>query len=290
MCLSCVSPAHRSTRADQKKARRVIKKRKKAFTRNARREARKLRSMGVEPLRRRKKLEIPNMCPFKEALLRRAFQQKDEMRAALAEKAARKKAERRARMSRGAEKAEAMGVAVPKSYRKGAFQSAESMRLPESDWEHRAMYMRELAQVIAESDVVVEVLDARDPLGCRSAEVERRVLLSESALFGDSKRLVLLLNKIDLVPCDVLAKWMRVLRRRFPVIAFKASTQSQRRKSQSRMRFQSATLRRKGTTSECVGADALMQLLKNYCRTLDLKAPITVGVCNLMTQHCLNTY
>jgi len=46
-------------------------------------------------------------------------------------------------------------------------------------------------QVVESSDVVIEVLDARDPLGCRCPEVEKSVLES-----GHSKRVVLLLNKI----------------------------------------------------------------------------------------------
>lgn len=32
------------------------------------------------------------------------------------------------------------------------------------------------------------------------------------------------------------------------------------------------------STSACVGADCLMKLLGNYCRNLDIKTAITVGV------------
>ena len=34
-------------------------------------------------------------------------------------------------------------------------------------------------------------------------------------------------------------------------------------------------------TSKCLGADVLMQLLKNYCRNKDIKTTITVGVVGL---------
>lgn len=44
-------------------------------------------------------------------------------------------------------------------------------------------------QVIEASDVVLEVLDARDPLGCRCPQVEEAVVKS------GHKKLVLVLNK-----------------------------------------------------------------------------------------------
>ncbi len=42
---------------------------------------------------------------------------------------------------------------------------------------------------------------------------------------GSRKKLVLVLNKIDLVPREVVEKWLVYLRNEFPTIAFKASTQ-----------------------------------------------------------------
>jgi len=45
--------------------------------------------------------------------------------------------------------------------------------------------------VIESADVIIEVLDARDPLGSRCPQVEEAVLSH-----GPRKRLVLLLNKI----------------------------------------------------------------------------------------------
>lgn len=43
--------------------------------------------------------------------------------------------------------------------------------------------------MIEASDVVLEVLDARDPLGCRCPQVE------EAIIQGGQKKLVLILNK-----------------------------------------------------------------------------------------------
>lgn len=46
-------------------------------------------------------------------------------------------------------------------------------------------------KVVDAADVVIEVLDARDPLSCRCLDVERLVRRS-----GADKKVILLLNKI----------------------------------------------------------------------------------------------
>eukprot|EP00118_Oscarella_pearsei_P012276 m.89450 g.89450 ORF g.89450 m.89450 type:complete len:146 (+) comp36607_c0_seq36:937-1374(+) len=93
---------------------------------------------------------------------------------------------------------------------------------PFSDGSKKAYY-REFKKVVDAADVVLEVLDARDPLGCRCLQVEEAVLTA-----GSRKRLVLVLNKIDLVPAGNVEVWLKHLRNEFPTVAFKASTQSQR--------------------------------------------------------------
>jgi nuclear GTP-binding protein len=69
--------------------------------------------------------------------------------------------------------------------------------------------------------IILKVLDARDPMGCRCMEAER---LFRST--GPEKRVILVLNKIDLVPKAVVTQWMKLLRNEYPTIAFKASTHS----------------------------------------------------------------
>lgn len=60
----------------------------------------------------------------------------------------------------------------------------------QSDQSQRA-YHREFHRVVEASDVILEVLDARDPLGCRCLQVEQAILSS-----GTNKKLILVLNKI----------------------------------------------------------------------------------------------
>ncbi|PVI02343.1 NGP1NT-domain-containing protein [Periconia macrospinosa] len=76
----------------------------------------------------------------------------------------------------------------------------------------------ELYKVIDSSDVLLHVLDARDPVGTRCRSVEKYV--REEA---PHKHLVFILNKVDLVPSKVGAAWVRHLSKEFPTLAFHAS-------------------------------------------------------------------
>ena len=59
-----------------------------------------------------------------------------------------------------------------------------------ADSSRRAFY-KEFVKVVEAADVIIEVLDARDPLATRCTDVERYVRKS-----GAAKKLILLLNKI----------------------------------------------------------------------------------------------
>ncbi|EDW00595.1 nucleolar GTP-binding protein 2 [Drosophila grimshawi] len=78
----------------------------------------------------------------------------------------------------------------------------------------------ELHKVVDASDVLLQVLDARDPMGTRSKYIEE-FLRKEKP----HKHLFFILNKVDLVPVWVTQRWVAILSAEYPTIAFHASMQ-----------------------------------------------------------------
>lgn len=71
---------------------------------------------------------------------------------------------------------------------------------------------------------------------------------------------------IDLVPREAVEKWLKYLREELPAVAFKCSTQEQRSNLgwKSSKKTKSSNLLQ---TSDCLGADTLIKLFKNYSRS-----------------------
>lgn len=67
--------------------------------------------------------------------------------------------------------------------------------------------------------MLVQVLDARDPIGTRCAHLEAHLKQRTQR----HRHMVLLLNKCDLVPAWVTKRWLHTLSRDYPTIAFHAS-------------------------------------------------------------------
>ncbi|CAJ0575546.1 unnamed protein product, partial [Mesorhabditis spiculigera] len=76
----------------------------------------------------------------------------------------------------------------------------------------------ELYKVLDSSDVVIQVVDARDPMGTRCKHVEE-FLRKEKP----HKHLCTVLNKVDLVPTWCTRKWIAEFSKDMPTIAFHAS-------------------------------------------------------------------
>ncbi|XP_027340593.1 nuclear/nucleolar GTPase 2 [Abrus precatorius] len=106
----------------------------------------------------------------------------------------------------------------------------------------------ELYKVIDSSDVVVQVLDARDPQGTRCYHLEKH--LKENC---KHKHMVLLLNKCDLVPAWATKGWLRVLSKEFPTLAFHASI------------------------NKSFGKGSLLSVLRQFARLKRDKQAISVG-------------
>jgi nuclear GTP-binding protein len=99
----------------------------------------------------------------------------------------------------------------------------------------RKAYNKEFKKVIEQADVVLYILDARDPEGTRSKEIESMIRESPNG----EKQLLLILNKIgihpsklaltclDLIPPNTLNGWLIHLRRSFPVLPFHSNTNPQ---------------------------------------------------------------
>ena len=76
----------------------------------------------------------------------------------------------------------------------------------------------ELYKVIDCSDVIMQVLDARDPMGTRCKQVEAYIRKEKS-----HKQLIFVLNKVDLVPTWITQRWVKTLSAEYPTMAFRSS-------------------------------------------------------------------
>lgn len=107
----------------------------------------------------------------------------------------------------------------------------------------------ELYKVIDSADVLIQVLDARDPIGTRCRQVES-YLKKEKA----HKHLIFVLNKADLVPNWAVKKWVAILSKEHPTMAFRASI------------------------TNCFGKGDLISLLRQFGKLHKDKKQISVGL------------
>jgi nuclear GTP-binding protein len=245
-----------------------IQKRVKEYKRKLKKAGKKLGPNGGV-WKSKKEANIPNDWPFKQQMLSEIERQKElEREAADKNKQARKiladKKKRDAAAgiapSKGSEETSVlprgMGAPIAPSH-------AESNAILLDAATKRAW--RDVKAVVEEADVVLEVLDARDPLGSRCLELEQWAhgKLLEKKQKGDSasaaqvspKPIILVLNKTDLVPVSVTQAWLDFFAKHdslFPVVAFHCNKALESNEA-------------KGTVVSpkevCAGAEALMQLI-----------------------------
>ncbi|KAG2489950.1 hypothetical protein HYH03_011581 [Edaphochlamys debaryana] len=244
---------------------------------------------------------LPSQWPYKEELVKefaflRAKALADEKRKKDERKLSRQAADAAA-MDADGEPGQLMALAKLQAQAAGKladFDSRKRARLTEeftSDADNsRKAFYKEFKRVVEASDVIIQVLDARDPLACRCPDVERYIRST-----NPNKKIILLLNKMDLVPREVGERWLKYFREELPTVAFKCSTQQQGSGLGQRRMPGAGKGGLKGGPAAggggagadlgaggvCLGADTLLQLLKNYTRNAGIKTSITVGVVGL---------
>lgn len=137
-------------------------------------------------------------------------------------------------------------------------------------------YFKEFKKVVQSSDIVLQVLDARDPNACRCENIEHYVRRD-----NPDRRIVLVLNKADLVPREALQQWLNQLREEAPTVVFKAAVS----KSGDSKHAKGDTAKRPTESlkaEECLGVNTLLQLLKNFAsKRAAAASQLTVGVVGL---------
>lgn len=173
-----------------------IGKRVREQKRRLKKEARKL---GLKK-QKRKDPGIPNTWPFKAEMLadlERQKAQKDE-----------EQAQKRADIKKKAGEDRKMQEEMSKQAREEKDAERRRKRLELIEQNRR----ESLRKVLQKAEVLVEVLDARDPLGCRNFEIEAWAQ-------SKGKRLIFVLAKADLVSPQQACNWLLALGRVAPALA-----------------------------------------------------------------------
>ncbi|ORX45396.1 hypothetical protein BCR36DRAFT_585702 [Piromyces finnis] len=212
-----------------------IEKRIKQHEKKARREARK---HPKKSSKKDKVIGIPNNFPFKEELLL----QVEEEKRRIEEEKQQRKAERKA--------AKAQNNLV------SATTTPQPIVKPVVTKQKQESLVVDFMTVTENVDIVLEVIDARDPIGTRTVEIEE-------SLTKENKIIIIVINKIDLVPREVVTEWVKYFSAEYPVVPVYCATPENKNKS--------------------VGLETLIKYCKNYRDSvkskIDLKEkPVTVGV------------
>ncbi|XP_040537616.1 guanine nucleotide-binding protein-like 3 isoform X2 [Gallus gallus] len=229
----------------------------------------------------RKDPGVPGAAPFKEALLREAELRKQR----LEELKRKQKLDRQKELEKRRKLDAKRSAAAIQEQTEGKESSGKSEAKKTKkalDKNAKKSFHSELEKVIEASDVVLEVLDARDPMGCRCPQLEQAITCS-----GGEKKLLLVLNKIDLVPKENLEKWLNYLKKEFPTVAFKSATLLKDRNMTFSRRRARIDLSRH---TESFGSECLVKLLQEYGRTQDRAIQVgLVGFPNVGKSSIINS-
>lgn len=235
----------------------------------------------------KKDLGIPNSFPYKEQLLQQLDAQKQ---AEVAEKERKKEEQRQARAearSRGEdvpdeEELEENPMAALLASARAAAEEYDGSDDEDEEMESevteldvkvnpgddvfnessRKAFDKIFKTVVDQADVILYVLDSRDPEGTRSRAVEAAILSNPD------KRLIFILNKVDLIPAENLQNWVNTLRLTFPTLPLRAANSGP---------VTGRQLCNKNVTQQSTST-ALLDALKKYAKDTQLKRSVIVGV------------
>ena len=167
-----------------------VQKKVKDHKKKIKKQAKKLSKIGITPKKIKKSPGIPNLYPYKEELLdamERREKISEQLQDQLKELRAAKKALPYGNLENYAAAVNAKVEQYEEETKMGGLTKSEleeatnlMVKAGEIDdpnlrqmAQSRRAYFKELKKVIEAADVVVEVLDARDPEGCRNKEMEQ---------------------------------------------------------------------------------------------------------------------
>lgn len=289
-CSTChpIAPKKSTMRVKKPTSKRVTTRMREGIKRKAAAHRRKERKLAKKDVtwrsKHRKDPGIPANYPYKEQILEEIEEGRRQEQQRREEQRLKAKAEREARQIEGDEEMdvepeegnglEALMEAAQAAAREYEGNEPEPAEGSDDDVEHeldveiyrndaeklRKAYDKIFRSVVEASDVVLYVLDARDPEATRLRTVEQAVVES------GKKRLIFVLNKVDLVPTAVLTSWLNFLKLLFPTIPVKASPGSSGANTFNKNMLSSAS------------ASTVLQALKSYANKQNLKRSIIVGV------------
>ena len=137
--------------------------------------------------------------------------------------------------------------------------------------------------MLKEADVVIQVLDARDPLRCRSASLDaavkdKKVLyvlnkIGACALPISTKHLISRRQHSDACPREAVQEWATTLRSQHPAVVFRSSSAFLPTLSESIGKGKG-----KERADDALGVDAVRRILGKWAQEKESDSPLAVAV------------